>query len=442
MNVHRQSSRIVKPCYEGDPPPTTGSICLSVFDTVTYDAHIAVIYVFKPPTTPNEMLEQGLRTAMVEYREWAGRLGRDDEGHRVIFLNDEGVRFVEALADCTLEEAMPFKPSSTLLSLHPSLKGVEELMQVQLTRFFCGSMVLGFTTNHIVADGHSTSNFLIAWGQATRGLEMDPLPLHDRDIFTPRDPPRFEFEHRGAEFMTTRLTDEPQIQLFEPLLAGGCGDNIVVHKAHFTLDFLTKLKVMASSASGIDKPYSTFESLVAHLWRAITKARGLNGYETTQVRISVNGRSRLNPCVPNDYFGNLVLWAFPRAGVKELLQEPLYHAAKLIHDSITNVNDSYFKSFIDFASRKEEDMKDLVPTANMSKSVLCPNMEVDSWLRFPFYDLDFGGGNPYIFMPSYFPVEGMLFLLPPFIGDGSIDAIVPLFEQSLVSFKKACYSLD
>ncbi|XP_058074972.1 agmatine coumaroyltransferase-2-like [Magnolia sinica] len=443
MKVCRQSTKIVKPCYEGNPPPTSLRISLSVFDIVTFDTHIAVIYVFKPPTPSNATVEQGLRTVLAEYREWAGRLGRDEEGHRVIFLSDEGVRLVEATVDCTLAEAMPFKPSSSLLNLHPNLKGVEELMQVQLTRFTCGSMVLGFTSHHMVADGHSTSNFLIAWGRATRGLEMEPLPLHDRAIFAPRDPPRFEFEHSGVEFTTNRLEeDELRLPLFEPLLASGNDDNIIVHKAHFTLEFLSKLKVKASSARGTDKPYTTFESLVAHLWRTITKARGLNGFETTHVRISENGRSRLRPRVPNEYFGNLVLWAFPQARVKELLQEPLQHAAKLIHDSITNVDDSYFKSFIDFASSKEEDIRDLVPTANMSESVLSPNMEVDSWLRFPFYDLDFGGGSPFVFMPSYFPVEGMLFLLPSFIGDGSIDAIVPLFEHSLVSFKKACYCLD
>ncbi|XP_058074965.1 agmatine coumaroyltransferase-2-like [Magnolia sinica] len=440
MKVRRQSSRLVKPCYEGNPPPTTGHIRLSVFDTVTFNTHIAVVYVFKPPMTPNAVVEQGLRTVLAEYREWAGRLSRDDEGHRVIFLNDEGVRFIEATVDCTLEEVMPFKLSSTLLSLHPSLNGVEELVQVQLTRFTCGSLVLGFTAQHLVADGQSTSNFLIAWGRAARGLKMDPLPLHDRAIFTPRDPPVFEFEHRGVEFMTTRLNDKLQLPIFEPLLEGGKDENVIVHKAHFTREFLSNLKVKATSAH--DKPYSTFESLLAHLWRTITKARGLNDYEMTEVRISVNGRSRLIPHVSNEYFGNLVLWAFPRAGVRELLREPLHHAAKLIHDSVTKVNDSYFKSFIDFASSKEEETKDLVPTANMSKSVLCPNIEVDSWLRFPFYELDFGGGSPFLFMPSYFPVEGMLFLLPSFMGDGSIDAIVPLFKHNLDSFKKSCYSLD
>ncbi|KAA8544173.1 hypothetical protein F0562_022191 [Nyssa sinensis] len=373
MKVRKESSRIVKPSYDGTPPPTTNYIPLSVFDKVTYNTHIAVIYAYRPPTPPNVTVELGLQKALSVYREWAGRLREDVNGDPVILLNDEGVRFVEASVDSTLDQAMPFKPSASLLSLHPSLKGVVELVQVQLTRFTCGSLVVGFTAHHHVADGHSTSNFLVAWGQACRGLDINPLPFHDRTIFSPRDPPRFEFEHRGIEYTGKNLKkDYP--------LGDNIMEDIVVHKVHFTLEFLGKLKAKASSMNGGNKPYSTFESLVAHLWRAITKARALGGYETTHVRISVNGRMRLNPRVPPEYFGNLVLWAFPTAKVKDLLREPLPYAAKLIHDAVTKVNNNYFKSFIDFANHKAEE-EDMVPTADMNKSVLCPNLEVDSWLR-------------------------------------------------------------
>ncbi|OAY51492.1 agmatine coumaroyltransferase-2 [Manihot esculenta] len=440
MKVRIESTRTVQPIYEGNcPPPTSHCIPLSVFDKVTYNTHIAVIYAYRPPTPKNATIELGLQRALSEYREWAGRLGEDEKGNPVIFLNDKGVKLVEASVDGKLDQLMPLKPSPFLLSLHPSLKDVEELVQVQLTRFTCGSLVVGFTAHHLVADGHSTSNFLVAWGKASRGVDMSPIPLHDRTIFIPRKPPHFEFEHRGVEFKTKGLLKDCPNKYDDNFV-----DDIIVHKVHFTLDFLSKLKARASPPLNNlqNKPYSTFESLVAHLWRAVTRARGLGGFETTHVRISVNGRMRMNPRVSNEYFGNLVLWAFPTSRVKDLLREPLPYAAKLIHEAVAKVNNNYFKSFIDFATHKVEKEEDLVPTAEMNKTVLCPNLEVDSWLRFPFYDLDFGGGSPYIFMPSYFPTEGMMFLLPSFIGDGSIDAFVPLFQENLASFKEIIYSLD
>lgn len=456
MKVKKESSRIIKPLYqEGIPKPsTTDYIPLSVFDKVTYDAHIAIIYAYRPPTPPNETLEIGLRKALSVYREWAGRLGMDVDNAAdvqespittVIHLNDAGVRFVEASMDASIDQVMAndvIRPSSFLLNLHPSLQGnIEELVQVQVTRFTCGSMVVGFTAHHFVADGQATSNFLVAWGQACRGVEISPLPLHDRSIFfKPRQPPRIEFEHRGIEFMTP-----PKFDKIHPLSRTDINDDfshrVAVERFHFSMEFLANLKSKISNDNN-KKPYSTFESLVAHLWKAITKARGLSACQTTHVKISVNGRMRMCPKIPSEYFGNLVLWAFPTAKVKNLLREPLPYSAKLIRDTVAKVNDNYFRSFIDFANHKAIREENLVPTADMNKSAECPNLEVSSWLRFPFYDLDFGGGCPYIFMPSYYPTEGTVLLLPSFKADGSIDAYISLFEDHLVSFRQLCYALD
>ncbi|VFQ71550.1 unnamed protein product [Cuscuta campestris] len=436
MKVKIVSTRIVKPLYEGNAvvPPSTTQTPLSVFDEVSYDAQMAVIYAYRPPTPSNGVIELGLRKALSVYREWAGTLGKDeDTGKPVILLNDQGVKFVEAVGETALSNVMPLKPSPSLLALHPGLKGATELVQVQLTRFTCGSLVVGFTSHHLVADGHSTSKFLVAWGNACRGLKVQPLPLRDRTIFVPRSPSRIEYEHVGAEYTPKEAKKNDHL--------ANDDDDIVIHKVHFTLEFLAKLKAKASSSMSA-RPYSTFESLLAHLWRAITKARNLGSFESTHIKISVDGRARLNPKVPNDYFGNLVLWAFPTSKVKDLLREPLPYAAKLIHDAVGKVNNNYFKSFIDFANSGAVEEESLVPTADMDKHVLRPNLEVDSWLRFPFYDLDFGTGCPYIFMPSYYPTEGMMFLLPSFIGDGSIDVFIPLFQDNLETFKQICHSLD
>ncbi|XP_073113465.1 agmatine coumaroyltransferase-2-like [Elaeis guineensis] len=442
LKVSVESTSIVKPKYAGNLPTTTPHVPLSVFDKVTYDMHIASIYAFRAPTPPNSVMQNGLTRVFSEYREFAGRLGEDAEGNPVILLNDEGVRFVEAGLVLTfvrpehvkpiinlfnyflcynIIESYPctplglglsssstcpktgpasrhqwiplwtgrchFKPSSALLSLHPEVHGVAELLgQVQLTRFACGSLVVGFTSHHRVADAHAASNFLIAWSLATRGLDVS-LAVHDRcTFFTPRLPPLLEeFEHRGVEFA-------PKNQ-FAAEKADPLKDNIVVHKAHFTKEFLTKLKARASA--GASKPYSTFESLMAHLWRVVTKARRLHESETTHVRISVNGRRRMNPRLPDEYFGNVVLWAYPPpppAKVREVVDSPLRYAAELIRDAVARVNDAYFKSFIDLASSGVVDKEELVPTADADKWVLCPNVDVDGWLRLPSYDLDFGGG--------------------------------------------------
>jgi hypothetical protein len=57
---------------------------------------------------------------------------------------------------------------------------------------------VGFTTHHIVADDRTTSNFFLAWSQATRGDALVPVPVHDHEsFFRPRDPPcdTLKFHH-------------------------------------------------------------------------------------------------------------------------------------------------------------------------------------------------------------------------------------------------------
>ncbi|KAG2575454.1 agmatine coumaroyltransferase-2-like [Panicum virgatum] len=439
MKITVQSSKAVKPAYPGGEAPAgaPGVVPLTVLDKANFDTYISVIYAFRPPAPGNAALEAGLARVLVEYREWAGRLGVDAQGNRAILLNDEGARFVEATADVALDSVMPLEPTPAVLALHPSGDDAVELMLIQVTRFACGSLVVGFTTQHIVADGRATSNFFLAWSQATRGAALDPVPVHDREsFFRPRDPPLVEFEHRGVEFKPY----EKHVVESQSHAGGDDEEEVVVQKVHFSREFISRLKSRASA--GLPRPYSTLQCVVAHLWRCMTTARGLDEGQSTSVCIAVDGRARMSPQVPDGYTGNVVLWARPTATAGELVAKPLQHAVGLINREVARINDGYFKSFIDFAGSDAVGKERLVAAVDAAEMVLSPDIEVDSWLRIPFYDLDFGGGRPFFFMPSYLPVEGLLILLPSFVGDGSVDAYVPLFSRDMETFKDCCYAME
>jgi hypothetical protein len=445
MKITVQSSRAVRPDY-GSDGAAAGSddvVTLSVFDKVNFDTYVSVIYVFRPPMPSNAALEAGLARALAEYREWAGRMGVDARGNRAILLTDEGARFVEATADVTLHSVLPLRPGKEVRSLHPSSDGAKELMLVQVTRFACGSVAVGFTAHHHVSDGRATSNFFVAWSQATRGAAVDPAPVHDRaSFFAPRDPPQVEFEHRGVEYKHKQTKTHAHF-LKESVGDDGADadDEVVVHKVHFSREFISKLKSNASPP-GTHRPCSTLRCIVAHLWRCVTAARGLPPGASTSVRIAVDGRVRMTPPVPEGYTGNVVLWAWPAATARDLVMRPLQHAVEVINRGLARVNESYFRSFVDFASSGAVEEEGLVSTADAAETVLSPNIEVDSWLRMPFYELDFGGGRPFFFMPSYLAVEGLLIVLPSYFGDGSIDAYVPLFSRHMDAFKNLCYSMS
>ncbi|GJN17666.1 hypothetical protein PR202_gb04752 [Eleusine coracana subsp. coracana] len=354
---------------------------------------------------------------------------------------DEGARLVEATSDVTLHSVLPLKPTPEVTGLHPSPDdgGAEdpELMMVQLTRFACGSLVVGFTAHHLVSDGRATSNFFVAWSQATRGAAVDPVPVHDRaSLFKPRDPPMVEFEHRGVEFKPLQLQNQATKKVPPGNNNDDEEDEVVLHKVHFSREFISRLKSQAG------RPCSTVRCVVAHLWRCMTVARGLGGHVATSVSIAVDGRARMTPQVPEGYTGNVVLWARPTTTARDLVAKPLQHAVEIINRELARVNEAYFRSFIDFASSGAVDKERLVPTADAAEMVLSPSIEVDSWLRMPFYELDFGGGRPFFFMPSYLPVEGLLILVPSYFGDGSVDAYVPLFSRHMDAFKNCVYSLQ
>ncbi|KAF3773248.1 Agmatine coumaroyltransferase-2 [Nymphaea thermarum] len=433
MKINRNCSRLLKPSYQTPiHPPTNVSMPLSPFDAVTFQTHVGILYAYRPPNPSNEVIEQGLRRVLAEYREFAGRLIFNDNGHQCILLNDEGMRFIEATCDSPLGRSID-KPSPYYLDLHPDIMGIEELAPVQLTRFACGSMVVGFTTHHAVSDGFAASHFLLAWGQTVRyGLPVQPLPLHDRSIFIPRNPPLFQFEHSEIEYTARQpKAKHPELQ-----------HTIVMERTHIHSAFLEKLKSKVSGDNPCDKPYTTFECLTAHLWRKITRVRNLEGELTTKVRIAVNGRFRMrNPTVPMSYLGNVVLWAWPCSKVKDLLSKPVGHAARLIHDAVAQVDDDYFRSFVDFSSSKEK-MEGLVPSAYGGSVVLSPDLIVSSWLRIPFYEMDFGTNPPHLFVTSYMRVEGFLHIVPSFSGVGDVDAFVSLFDKDMGSFIDGLHYLD
>ncbi|GLJ12712.1 hypothetical protein SUGI_0196380, partial [Cryptomeria japonica] len=56
-----------------------------------------------------------------------------------------------------------------------------------------------------------------------------------------------------------------------------------------------KLKSKVNGSDPSKKPYTTYEILVAHMCKCITKARGLDGDVKTNASIPVGGRRRLNP---------------------------------------------------------------------------------------------------------------------------------------------------
>ncbi|KAI5009542.1 hypothetical protein ZWY2020_011679 [Hordeum vulgare] len=370
----------------------------------------------------------GLAKALAEYR-GVGRAARlDAGGNRVIVFNDAGARFVEATADAELAcSLMKLTTGDKLLSLFPSCHGADELLLAQVTRFRCSSIIIGVSMHHKVADGHAIWTFFVRM----------PGPIAASPSASRPDWYSRRVTRRGSSSTTAATSSS----LHGDKSGAHAGDQaVLIHRVHFSRERITALVHRRRRR----RPATTLQCLAAHLWRCITKARGLDAGTTTRMRIAVNGRPRMSGRhVPAGYTGNVVLWAWPTTTAQELVDRPLRDAVELISREVARIDDAYFRSFIDFASSGEVEKEELVPTADSLELTLSPNVEVDSLLGIPFYEMDMGGSRPFFFLPGYsnVPVDGFMYILQSFEGDGSVDAYVPLFGHTMEAFKKCCYSM-
>ena len=309
------------------------------------------------------------------------------------------------------------------------------LLQVKLSRYSCGGLMVGVICHHHIADGHAASTFYAAWATAVRegkGFTV-PSPSIDRAATAvPRSTPKPVFDHRSIEFKGGEEDGCGATSSDAAVLPMEKIENITVH---FTAEFIAELRARVGARC------STFQCLLAHVWKKVTAARGLSPEEFTQVRVAVNCRGRANPPVPMDFFGNMVLWAFPRLQVRDVLGGSYGSVVGAIRDAAARVDEEYIQSYVDFGGVADANGEELAASSTFGK-VLCPDIEVDSWLGFRFHQLDFGTGPPSAFLPPGLPVEGLMVFVPSRTVKGSVDLFMALAEDHVEAFKRICYSLD
>ncbi|GLJ12724.1 hypothetical protein SUGI_0196510 [Cryptomeria japonica] len=380
-----------------------------------------VVHVFEAPTPSSEVLKETLANVLAEFREWAGRYTKETaSGCLGINLNDEGVLVIEAQADGTIEDAMPFQPSAFLLELVPPTSTiVNELLLLQFTGFTCGGLAIGIASHHHDADGQAATFSLNSWGKIIRGESIIP-PVHDRSLLKARDPPQPCFDHYEYNNM---------FHEHSPMMS-----TLTTKEFHFDAMFLQKLKSKINGSDKSKKPYTTFEILVAHMWKCITKARGLDGDVQTKASISVDGRKRLNPPLPIKFFGNAVYDSSAQTSVSEMINSPLEFTAGLIHKPIAKVDNNFIRSAIDFFELRK---KSLGPARDNDGIDVMPV----SWMNFPIQNFHFGTGEPVCVGPPLMFMEGLIILMDSYTNVGGVEVIVCLSKAHMTELEHYCFQV-
>ncbi|KAI3939679.1 hypothetical protein MKW92_030031 [Papaver armeniacum] len=338
---------------------------------------------------PAQAIKDGLAKVLVYYYPFAGRLTMNQKQKFMIDCTGEGALFVEAEANCTLEEIDDFmKPDSvTLGKLYHDVGGAQNppLLVAQVTKFKCGGFVFGLSMNHIMFDGIGAMEFVNSWGEVTRGLPLSNPPYLDRTLLSARDPCKVEFNYGLEEIMDIPNSVSP------------LEEEMLINKSFaFHPEKLEQLKKKAMQ-DGVLKKCTTFETLTAFMWRAQTKSLGLHPDQQVRILFAVNARSKLNPPLPEGYFGNAVLLMSCQSSA-ELLDGPLSSTVLQIQETINSVTDEYVRSAIDFFEEQK------------GKLVMKHTTFLSAWSRLAFHSVNFGWGVPFYSGPLNVPRNAVLFL--------------------------------
>ncbi|XP_065626241.1 uncharacterized acetyltransferase At3g50280 isoform X2 [Quercus suber] len=255
-----------------------------------------------------DKLKQSLSVALVHFYPLSGRLVtqiNENPPSSLVFVdcsNSPGAKFIYAALDMTISDVLsPIDVPPIVQSFFDHDKAV----------------------NH---DGH-TRPLLTVQAQGNN-ISLTRPPIHKR--WFPDGGPilNLPFKHQD-EFISRFEAPKLRERMF-----------------HFSSESIAKLKAKANAESNTNK-ISSFQSLSALVWRCITRARHLPHDQITHCRLAINNRARMEPHLPNDYFGNSISAGAAVTTAGELLEHSLGWAAWKLHELVANHTDKVVRGWLD-----------------------------------------------------------------------------------------------
>ncbi|XP_031480221.1 shikimate O-hydroxycinnamoyltransferase-like [Nymphaea colorata] len=437
MKIVVRDSTFVPPSSE---MPRQG-LWLSKLDRAMVSAHVPCVYFYRPNGSSNffdtKVMKESLGRALIPFYPFAGRLRRREDGPLEINCNGDGVLFVEADAEGEIDDFGDFAPSMELRQLIPKVDYQNQdissypLLMLQVTFFKCGGVCLGVGMHHLVVDACGFIHFMNSWSDVARGMEVICPPIVERTILRARNPPRPAFEHPEYKAPERRVLAE--VPLEQKLLNTPISGAIF----KFSRDQLVRLKEKVKEGDNSTTRYTTFNSLAVHIWRCVCLARGLDDLQLTKLKVSVDGRKRLRPEIPNHYFGNVVYTMVVPLVSGDLKSQPMHYAASKVHDALLRMDDDYLRSALDYLEQ-QPDLGELFDRAALQRR---SDLSINSWARLPVHDADFGWGKPIYMGTVFLTVDGMGLVLPSPSDDGSLSVVITLQTDTMRSLEKLIYDI-
>ncbi|XP_042479442.1 uncharacterized acetyltransferase At3g50280-like [Macadamia integrifolia] len=403
----------------------------------------------KPPPTKDpcitiiDHLKESLSRTLVHFLPLAGQFvthKQDDPPSYSISLDcnkkNPGVDFVHAVADVTMADILspvdvpPIVQSFFLLDRAINHDGhTLPLLAVQVTELLDG-IFIACSFNHIVGDGNSYWKFFNAWAEICR---MMVNGNHDYDHISYRPLHRRWFPDGHGTIINLPFSHPDEfIDRYTP------PEVLRQRFFHFSSQSIARLKAKANTeCNTTTTTISSFQALSALIWRSVTRARRyLPSHQKTSCKLGINDRSRLNPPLSPDYFGNCVQTVNATVTVGELLSHGIGWAAWLLHEAVNDHSDNKVRGWL------EEWM--VSPCIYQYGNFVDPcSIYLGSSPRFNIYGCDFGWGKAEaVRSGSANKFDGKVFLYPGREGEGSMDLEVCLPPESMSALESDSEFMD
>ncbi|CAN6695711.1 unnamed protein product [Malus baccata var. baccata] len=440
--IRHISTSTIRPTNDDDDELNHRSIELAPWDLrliqIDY-IHKGLLFKKSAETEESNSLIDHLKSTLARtlniFYPLAGRLAltknvNDNTGSFFIDCNGDGAEFVHAAADgvkvVDILESVYLADDivNHLFSMMEAwnYEGVTKpLLAVQVTELVDG-IFIGCSINHMVVDGTSLWHFFNTWSEISRvepsGKISQPRPVfarqfHDGMIDLPIQLP-FSYVQ---EIMTKKPVGHGSSSLNSP-------QRVVFH---FPKEKVAELKSKANVEMDTtdNNTISSLQALMAHLWRAVTRARNLNPDQEVRYRIVAGLRQRMDPPLPKEYLGNAVLGVLVKCTAGELAQHGLGWAAFRINEKIGALKAEEVRKFMEDWVKAPT----FLPNSQMDPETL--DLFTGSSPRFNVYGNDFGWGRP-IAVRSRIQERwvGSLSVFPG-AEEGSIDFEACLWPETL-----------
>ncbi|KAL3613122.1 hypothetical protein CASFOL_043036 [Castilleja foliolosa] len=299
---------------------------------------------------------------------------------------------------------------------------------IQLTLFPNEGVCVAFSLLHAIGDGPIAANFAHMLssinrlnGRMDRILAEKDLPFYERDVI--RDGDRIAVE--SWRYVKT-------------IMRSLAGSSLSTNEVRAT--FVLSKEQMQMLKNVVPGRVSSFTVACAHLWTCLARSAAAAGEEVAAddepkyLCFGADCRGRLDPPLPNAYFGNCLAFVVAESSNKKLIRgrDGLLAAVKAIKEAVqtavgsqNEIMDSSLESFKQFTKKVGKKKMHLVAGS--------PSMDL--------YSVDFGWGRP-IHIGDVHDRLGVSFLFKSRESEGGLEFGMSMEKVKMDKFAGFFYAMD